>query len=112
MAGITESIVQSNATSIASEAVSEINAVISDIAGDGVLNDVTAATTTSVGGGLTVAKTYEGTTLGNTNIASAAGAMVIDDLMQKISTKVQVAAQILAASNNMTKTVARTVGQG
>jgi len=110
MAGITESIVQSNATSMASTAVDEINSVIKDIASDGMLNnDVVEGVANT---GLTVAKTYEGSTLGNTNIASAAGAMVIDDLMQKISTKVQVAAQILAASNNLTKTVARTVGQG
>ena len=110
MAGITESIVQSNATSMASTAVDEINKVIKDIASDGMLNnDVVEGVANT---GLTVAKTYEGSTLGNTNIASAAGAMVIDDLMQKISTKVQVAAQILAASNNLTKTVARTVGQG
>jgi hypothetical protein len=110
MAGITASEVQSNATSIASTAVDEINKVIKDIASDGwVNNDVVAGVANQ---GLTVAQGYEGTTLGNTSIATAAGAMVIDDLMQKISTKVQVAAQILAASNNLTKTVARTVGQG
>jgi hypothetical protein len=46
------------------------------------------------------------------SISTAAGAMVVDDLMQKISTKVQVAAQLLAASNNMNKTASRILTQG
>jgi hypothetical protein len=46
------------------------------------------------------------------SITQAAGAMVVDDLMQKISTKVQVAAQLLSTSNNINKTVSRIMSQG
>ena len=46
------------------------------------------------------------------DISQASGAMVIDDLMQKISTKVQVAAQMLAATNNIQKTASRILSQG
>jgi hypothetical protein len=49
---------------------------------------------------------------GNVDIKTAAGAMVIDDLMQKISTKVQVAAQLLSTANNIAKTASRIMSQG
>lgn len=49
---------------------------------------------------------------GTVDIKTAAGAMVIDDLMQKISTKVQVAAQLLSTANNIAKTASRIMSQG
>ena len=49
---------------------------------------------------------------GNADIRTASGAMVIDDLMQKISTKVQVAAQLLSTANSINKTVSRIMSQG
>ena len=49
---------------------------------------------------------------GEADITTAAGAMVIDDLMQKISTKVQVAAQLLSTANNIAKTASRVLSQG
>jgi hypothetical protein len=49
---------------------------------------------------------------GTVDITKASGAMIIDDLMQKISTQVQVASQLLAGVNNMTKTASRVLTQG
>ena len=46
------------------------------------------------------------------DISQASGAMVVDDLMQKMSTKVQVAAQMLAGANNIQKTASRILSQG
>ncbi len=51
----------------------------------------------------------QGTTV---DISQASGAMVIDDLMQKISTKVQVASQLLSTANNIAKTASRILSQG
>jgi hypothetical protein len=46
------------------------------------------------------------------SISTANGAMIIDDLMQKVSTKVQVAAQMLSTANTMAKTASRILSQG
>lgn len=53
-----------------------------------------------------------GKTATGPNITQASGAMIIDDLMQKISTKVQVASQMLATVNNINKTASRVISQG
>jgi hypothetical protein len=55
---------------------------------------------------------YGATLTSDMNITDASGAMVIDDLMQKISTKVQVASQLLSSANNIAKTASRILSQG
>ena len=62
--------------------------------------------------GLTVAKAYGYSNGQAIDISTASGAMVVDDLMQKISTKVQSAAQMLSAANNINKTASRLLSQG
>jgi len=106
-----DTIVQS-ALNIAANGVSDIAAVLTDVQ-DSILSAAsinTEPTTANNGGG--VRTEYGDSSAVALNINTAAGAMVVDDLMQKISTKVQVAAQLLSAANNINKTVGRTLSQG
>jgi hypothetical protein len=96
----TSDVIQDGAQKMANDGVKAINEVITDISIDGILVDNA------------MYHDYGVTISGSLNISSAAGAMVIDDLMQKISTKVQVAAQLLSGNNNLTKTASRILGQG
>jgi hypothetical protein len=91
------------ALAIASDGCLDINAV---------LVDISQPDNALTGGTGSVAEKYGATISGSLSINTAAGAMVIDDLMQKISTKVQVAAQLLSAANNMSKTASRILSQG
>jgi len=92
------------ALEIATDGCNEINAVLRDIQPDNLLGNAE---------GHLVLDKYTGEQSGGTvNITEASGAMVIDDLMQKISTKVQVAAQLLSTANNINKTVSRIISQG
>jgi hypothetical protein len=93
-----DAIVQS-ALTIAADGVNDISTVLTDVQ-DSVL---------SAGG---VRAEYGDNSTTSLNINTAAGAMVVDDLMQKISTKVQVAAQLLSAANNINKTASRVLSQG
>lgn len=128
--------VVSNALKTASEGVSDIDTILRDIRGDSdptvdkdgnTVAAVTDSGSKNVIGELDAdAGTKSGKTAGGDvmtsygvkvgdeglQINSAAGAMVVDDLMQKISTKVQVAAQLLSATNNMNKTASRIMSQG
>jgi hypothetical protein len=114
-----DSVVQ-NALDTAREGVSDIDDILRDIRGN--TGDVTDSGDKNV-----IGETYNGAQTkggevmdsygvhvgtGGLQINSAAGAMVVDDLMQKISTKVQVAAQLLSATNNMNKTASRIMSQG
>ena len=104
-----------DATASAKAANNDLTKVLTDIQTDNILgNDEVAdwngTTVTTVSSGADVLKEYGYT--GTADITTATGAMVVDDLMQKISTKVQVASQILAAANNMAKTASRVLGQG
>jgi hypothetical protein len=98
----TPSGVVSGAIDIAEDGCKDITSVLSDIT-DNTLSDASGSVCEKYGVDLPGA---------GLNINTAAGAMVVDDLMQKISTKVQVAAQLLSAVNNMSKTVGRTLSQG
>lgn len=114
------------AVGIASEGCNEINLVLSDIKDDSYLtgNSDTNETNGASDPSWKVTDTVTGhkdndvldkygiTLSDNLNISQASGAMVIDDLMQKISTKVQVAAQLLSSANNINKTVSRIMSQG
>jgi hypothetical protein len=93
---------------IADGACTDINNVLTDIQ-----NDSTLGNTTGANSGREVLTDYGYTNVPTTgiNISQASGAMIIDDLMQKISTKVQVAAQLLAAQNNNDKMVFRSLFQ-
>jgi hypothetical protein len=114
-----DSIVQ-KALDVAAQGVTEINSVLADIQGGTIAGDAAntlgdsgythEATGEVVNTGREVLDAYGVT--GNVDIESAAGAMVIDDLMQKISTKVQVAAQLLSTANNINKTASRIMSQG
>ena len=99
--GSADSIV-TNALTVASAGATEINSVIQDLGNGNTLD----------GAGLTTLKAYDGSGMSAPNISDASGAMIIDDLMQKISTKVQVAAQLLSTANTINKTVSRTMAQG
>jgi len=98
---------------IANEACGDINTVLTDIQNDSTLGEGT----TTGGAGSTAGRQvlldygYESLPTDGINISQASGAMIIDDLMQKISTKVQVAAQLLAAQNNNDKMVFRSLFQ-
>lgn len=89
------------ALQISSDGCAEIANLLTDITTDA---DIDAANT--------VAADYGVTLSADLSVSTANGAMVIDDLMQKISTKVQVAAQMLSAANNMAKTASRILSQG
>lgn len=105
------------ALNIAGEGSNEINIVLQDIAGDNTLGNegslnVSFSTTDgsmtgTVQSGKDVLDIYGYNPNTSVDITQASGAMVIDDLMQKISTKVQVAAQLLSTANNINKAVQR-----
>jgi len=104
---------------VAKEGCMEINAILSDIQTDNVLGDKIDKSATSTDPNNLITNDGEARWVlsnygieGNANITQASGAMVIDDLMQKISTKVQVAAQLLSTANNINKTASRIMSQG
>ena len=110
------------AVETAQEACEDISSVLMDISDDNVLGGTgfnrrpelpKPNEQDDVVTGGDVAASY-GATLPSTglNISEASGAMVIDDLMQKISTKVQVASQLLSTANNIAKTASRILSQG
>ena len=96
------------ADSIVSSALTMANSGVTDI--KSVLDNVQDSKLTTgeipAGYGVTI------TDANGLSINTAAGAMVVDDLMQKISTKVQVAAQLLSTANNINKNVSRALSQG
>jgi len=92
---------------VAGQGCADINSVLDDIKGDSKLTATNFSTGTGTG-----LDSYGVKLTDNLSISSAAGAMVVDDLMQKISTKVQVAAQMLAAANNANKAATRIMSQG
>jgi tetrahydromethanopterin S-methyltransferase subunit H len=92
------------ALEVARNACTDLDQVLTDVQSDGKINSDQ---------GLSVAGKYGYSTgSGEINISTASGAMVVDDLMQKISTKVQSAAQMLSAANNINKTASRLLSQG
>ena len=122
-----------NALEIAGDGCDEINAILKDIQIDNILgNDVAITTEASDATNHTGVETqysndnltggdkidkggevlYQYGITGEANITQASGAMVIDDLMQKISTKVQVAAQLLSTANKINQTASRIMSQG
>jgi len=86
------------ALDMAINAGSAITALVTDVTLDGDIDTIPANCGYD---------TATATSLTGTSIDTAAGAMLIDDLMQKISTKVQVAAQLLATENRLQKEVTR-----
>ena len=98
--------ITSNALQVSSDGCNAISNIIADIQDDNRINE-----TTSGKDGVGCAKRY-GVVISDLDISTAAGAMVVDDLMQKISTEVQVAAQMLSTANNLNKTAARILSQG
>ena len=102
----------SNALEIAGDGCNEIGLVLADVQTNNVLGDseTSNAARTVDDSGRDVLDRYG--ISGNANITSASGAMVIDDLMQRISTKVQVASQMLSTANNINKSAARVISQG
>jgi len=132
-ASVSNDTIVQQALNIAGEACNEINLVLKDIqggTGQGAINvlgdsgvdgtwtaststyvdDTAASHTDGINTGEEVLRSYG--IAGTADITTAAGAMVIDDLMQKISTKVQVAAQLLSTANNIAKTASRVLSQG
>lgn len=91
--------VVTEALETAGNACDLITTLVTDVQ-DGKINDTTGQIFTAENG-------YGDASLAGTSINTAAGAMLIDDLMQKISTKVQVAAQLLATFNRLQKEVTR-----
>jgi hypothetical protein len=87
---------------VARDACTDLNTVLTDVQSDGKINDT----------GVAIAQKYGYNNTSEINISTASGAMVVDDLMQKISTKVQSAAQMLSAANNINKTASRLLSQG
>jgi len=98
------------ALAVAGEGCKEINLILTDIQHDNILGNDGAVDTENPASGRDVLDKYG--ILGNANITEASGAMVIDDLMQKISTEVQVAAQLLSTVNTINKTASRIMSQG
>jgi hypothetical protein len=93
-----------SATQVAVDTEQDIN---------GLLTSINSGTGGTIGtNGSTIAAKYGDTVSDNLSISDASGAMVIDDLMQKMSTKVQVAAQLLSSANNIAKTASRILSQG
>jgi hypothetical protein len=99
--------IANTAIQVADQACQDINSVLEDIKPDSDLDS--ANYTTGSGTGV---NSYGVKLEAPLSISSAAGAMVVDDLMQKISTKVQVAAQMLSAANNANKAATRIMSQG
>jgi len=137
--GTGQAAITTAALQIAGDGCAEIGTVLTDIQTDNILgndvtwadaasgagvetqyaNDRTAAqvaagqvSTDTVDKGGEVLWKYGYSKGSNANITQASGAMVIDDLMQKISTKVQVASQMLSTANNINKTASRVISQG
>ena len=88
------------ALEIASDGCEAIDAVLRDIVGDSMLGAGSNNCSATL-------SQYSYTLSSGISIDQAAGAMVIDDLMQRISTKVQVAAQLLSTANKNNQTVQR-----
>jgi hypothetical protein len=87
----------------------QLDAILNDVQ-DGTINNLTESGNVN---GLAVAQSYGYSSDGGPiSVSTASGAMVVDDLMQKISTKVQCAAQMLSAANNINKTASRILSQG
>ena len=86
--------VTESAINIAQDACNDIQSVLTDISDDSTLTTTNYTADYGLKGA-------------NVSIDTAAGAMVIDDLMQKISTKVQVAAQLLSTANKMQQAASR-----
>ena len=99
------------ALDIAGQACQDINIVLRDIQGAAGTGNGSANVLGDCASGTAVLGKYN-YLQGSVDITSASGAMVIDDLMQKISTSVQVAAQLLSTSNNRAKTASRILTQG
>lgn len=106
----TQTAIVQSALNIAGGGSTDISTVLRDIEGDSVLG---SDSTASVGvSGKAVLTSYGYASDDTANIQTASGAMVIDDLMQRISTKVQVAAQMLSTINNINKNASRVISQG
>lgn len=100
------------ALDISTDGCRDIATLLSDISTDAKIDVKTGNVDPATMNGGDIAFEY-GAVLGESlSVSTANGAMVIDDLMQKISTKVQVAAQMLSAANNMAKTASRILSQG
>lgn len=83
-----------------------------DLNGIGISDGTASTAETSANSSCTTVAKYGITGTSDLKIDTAAGAMIVDDLMQKITTKVQVAAQLLSTANNINKTVSRIMSQG
>ena len=92
------------ALNIEQDAMDDISTVLQDVQDNEVGNLVLTDGTTA-GQDLVTEYGYDAGT--EVNITDAAGAMVVDDLMQKVSTKGQVAAQLLSTANKINQTVSR-----
>jgi hypothetical protein len=110
--GTGQAAITTAALQIAGDGCNEIGTVLTDIQSDNVLGDKVSTTTANDGEARAILTKYGYSTSDNANITQASGAMVIDDLMQKISTKVQVASQMLSTANNINKTASRVISQG
>jgi hypothetical protein len=106
--GTTGGDIISAAVTVAGQGCADIKSVLDDIKLDSDLDKVNFST----GSGTSGTDSYGVKLDSDLSISSAAGAMVVDDLMQKISTKVQVAAQMLSAANNANKAATRVMSQG
>lgn len=110
----------STAINIAADGCDEINSILQDVSYESKLGDLGAGSESQTpahaaadtAGAAVLTKYAISLPSGGLSINSAAGAMVVDDLMQKISTKVQVAAQLLSTANNIAKTATRIMQQG
>jgi hypothetical protein len=87
--------ISSEGLKIADNACKALDAVIKDVQGDNKLNAVPAGVDSKFIGA---------------DITTAAGAMAIDKIIQDLTTSVQVASQILAATNKANQIVTRTLG--
>ena len=90
------------ALNIEQDAMEDISTVLQDVQ-DNTVGDLAVSGTE--GQDLITEYGYDAGT--EVNITDAAGAMVVDDLMQKVSTKGQVAAQLLSTANKINQTVSR-----
>ena len=99
-----------SAVDIAGTGSADISDVLKDIQSDSILGSDSDVDIQSKG--KVVLESYGYDSTDTADIRQASGAMVIDDLMQKISTKVQVASQMLATLNNINKTASRVISQG
>lgn len=102
----------SSALDIAGKGSDAISTVLQDIQSDSILGGIDAVNRDLSSAGQVVLQAYGYSDTAQADIRQASGAMVIDDLMQKISTKVQVASQMLATLNNINKTASRVISQG